>query len=240
MLPPQPVEQLSRERPLSNIFNFYVLLSVLFQFALHIATLIYITQLSNQFEQYVLQKLSAPGFVANFFRLSIRRGSIDLDAKFEPSLLNTSIYLLGLSQQVSTFAINFQGRPFREGISENRALWWGLVGASAVAFSGATDFVPELNRWLQIVEMEKIVSSSRNPCRPTTCSQFSSFQFMIKLTSTMIIDFAGCYIIEIICKALFADLAPKSIVIKGRERREKRRAEEAKAAHANGTEKKIQ
>ena len=37
-----------------------------------------------------------------------RPGEIDLDAKFEPSLLNTAIYLLGLSQQVSTFAINFQ------------------------------------------------------------------------------------------------------------------------------------
>ena len=38
------------------------------------------------------------------------RGPIDLEAKFEPNLLNTAIYLLGLSQQVSTFAINFQGR----------------------------------------------------------------------------------------------------------------------------------
>lgn len=36
------------------------------------------------------------------------RGPIDLEAKFEPNLLNTAIYLLGLSQQVSTFAINFQ------------------------------------------------------------------------------------------------------------------------------------
>ena len=88
------------------------------------------------------------------------RGEIDLDAKFEPNLLNTAIYLLSLSQQVSTFAINFQGRPFREGIRENPALWWGLVGASAVAFSGATDFMPELNRWLQIVEMENIVRPS--------------------------------------------------------------------------------
>ena len=155
---PQPVEQLSRERPLSNIFNFYVLLSVLLQFALHIATLIYITQLSNQFEQYVPKMFPFIILLLNFLSLFIRRGPIDLDAKFAPSLLNTSIYLLGLSQQVSTFAINFQGRPFREGISENRALWWGLVGASAVAFCGATDFVPELNRWLQIVEMENIVS----------------------------------------------------------------------------------
>ena len=37
-----------------------------------------------------------------------RTGPIDLEAKFEPSLLNTAIYLLGLSQQVSTFTINFQ------------------------------------------------------------------------------------------------------------------------------------
>ena len=32
----------------------------------------------------------------------------DLEKKFEPSLLNTAIYLLGLSQQVSTFVLNFQ------------------------------------------------------------------------------------------------------------------------------------
>jgi hypothetical protein len=53
-----------------------------------------------------------------------------------------------------------KGRPFREGIRENSTLWWGLVGASTVALSGATDFVPELNRWLQIVEMDGWV------CRP--------------------------------------------------------------------------
>jgi len=87
-----------------------------------------------------------------------RREVIDLEAKFEPSLLNTAIYLLGLSQQVSTFAINYQGRPFREGIRENPALYWGLIGAATVAFSGSTDFIPELNRWLQIVEMEGHVS----------------------------------------------------------------------------------
>ena len=97
---------------------------------------------------------------------------IDLEAKFEPSLLNTAIYLLGLSQQVSTFAINYQGRPFREGIRENPALYWGLVGAAAVAFSGATDFMPELNRWLQIVEMEGQVSAISYRARQ--CSHHAS------------------------------------------------------------------
>lgn len=50
----------------------------------------------------------------------------------------------------------------------------------------------------------------------------------------MAVDFVGCYIIEHGCKALFADLEPKEMVTRGRERREKRRAEEAAALQANG------
>jgi len=184
----RPVEKLSRERPLGNIFNFYVLLSILIQFAIHIVTMVYITNLSNLLED---------------------RGPIDLEAKFEPNLLNTAIYLLGLSQQVSTFAINFQGRPFREGITENSALYYGLVGASAVAFCGATDFVPEVNRWLQIVEMEGF--------------------FKFRLTGIMLADFVGCWLVEVICKYFFADLEPKEMITRGWERRVKRREAEAAA-----------
>ena len=122
--------------------------------------------------------------------LNSREGPIDLEAKFEPSLLNTAIYLLGLSQQVSTFTINFQvihwlritlqpelsflqGRPFREGIRENTALWYGLLGASAVAFSGALDLMPELNRWLQIVEMQGSVSVTCSTQRSVFSCLFS-------------------------------------------------------------------
>ncbi|KAH9173807.1 endoplasmic reticulum Ca-transporting P-type ATPase [Lactarius sanguifluus] len=197
----KPVEKLSRERPLGNIFNFYVLLSVLLQFALHIGSMVYITELAHGLED---------------------RGPIDLEAKFEANLLNTAVFLLGLSQQVSTFAINFQGRPFREGIRENSALYWGLVGASAVAFSGATDFMPELNRWLQVVEMDNA--------------------FKVRLTASMIIDFIGCWVIEQVCKYLFADLEPKPLVTRGRERRERRRAAEelARQAQVSDDEKKKQ
>jgi cation-transporting ATPase 13A1 len=45
----------------------------------------------------------------------------------------------------------------------------------------------------------------------------------------MIGDFAGCWLVEVACKWLFADLAPKPIVTRGRERREARRAEETRA-----------
>ena len=51
-------------------------------------------------------------------------------------------------------------------------------------------------------------------------------QFKFKLTVTMVIDFVGCFLIEQVCKRLFANLEPKPMITRGRERREKRRAEE--------------
>ena len=104
-------------------------------------------------------------------------------------------------------------------------MYYGLLGASAVAFSGATDFVPELNRWLQIVEMDQTVS--RPIYRRDGRNLTSADQFMFKLTTTMIVDFVGCWVIEVICKWLFAELEPKAMITRGRERREARRRQEA-------------
>lgn len=42
----------------------------------------------------------------------------------------------------------------------------------------------------------------------------------------MIVDFIGCWIIEVVCKHIFADLEPKAMVTRGRDRRERRREEE--------------
>jgi cation-transporting ATPase 13A1 len=39
----------------------------------------------------------------------------------------------------------------------------------------------------------------------------------------MIIDSAGCWLIEVICKHLFADLEPKDMITQGKKRREERR-----------------
>ncbi|KAM0749614.1 hypothetical protein T439DRAFT_314935 [Meredithblackwellia eburnea MCA 4105] len=189
----RPVDKLSKERPLSSIFNVYVVFSILLQFAIHVVAFLYLTDLCEKF---------APA------------GSepIDLDAKFSPSLLNSCIYLISLSQQVSTFAINFQGRPFREGITENSALYYGLLGVAGVAFSGATDFVPTFNRWLQLVEMHP---SFRN-----------------RLCVTMVLDYGGAWLAEIVLKYLFADNQPKAMITRGSERREARRAEERKLKEA--------
>ena len=71
------------------------------------------------------------------YNVNSSKEAVDLEAEYKPSLLNTAIYLISLSQQVSTFAVNFQGRPFREGITENPALYYGLL---YVPFSAVSRF----------------------------------------------------------------------------------------------------
>jgi len=189
----RPVEQLSKERPQHNIFNFYIIGSVLGQFAIHIVTLIYISQFVQRIEP--------------------KKDNIDLEGEFEPSLLNSAIYLLQLIQQISTFAINYQGRPFREGIRENKGMYWGLVLVSGVAFSCATEFIPEINARLKLVPF--------------------STEFKTTLTVVMVLDYAGCWIIEKVLKQLFSDFRPKDIAIRRKdqlEREERRKKEEAEEA----------
>ena len=105
--------------------------------------------------------------------------------------------------------------------------------------------MPELNRWLQIVEMENSVSILFS-CIALSALLVSKFKF--RLTTAMIIDFVGCWILEKSCKYLFANLEPKVMITRGRERREERRRLETVrtasrltgAQEMNGNDKKVQ
>ena len=172
----QSVEQLSKERPQNNIWNWYIIPSVLGQFAVHIITLIYITNVVHRFEP------------------PKDRSQIDLEGEFEPSLLNSAIYLLQLIQQISTFAINYQGRPFRESIRENKGMYYGIILVTAVAFSCATEFVPEVNQQLKLVPFKT--------------------EFKITMTAVMVLDYVGCWVVEKVLKTLFSDFQPKDIAVR--------------------------
>lgn len=73
-------------------------------------------------------------------------------------------------------------------------MYWGLVAASGVAFSCATEFIPELNEKMRLVPF--------------------STEFKVTLTVLMVIDYAGCWIIENVLKNLFSDFRPKDIAIR--------------------------
>lgn len=83
----QPVEKLAAKRPQPNIFNWYVLMSVLLQFLLHVAVLYTVVSTATRWS----------------FRIRV-----DENTKFVPGLVNSVVYLLSLLMQVSTFVVNYQ------------------------------------------------------------------------------------------------------------------------------------
>ncbi|KAL2173165.1 uncharacterized protein P884DRAFT_102491 [Thermothelomyces heterothallicus CBS 202.75] len=181
------VEGLSKERPQPNIFNFYIIGSILGQFAVHVATLIYIAQYCEVLEP----RSEAP----------------DLEAEFSPSLLNSAVYLLQLIQQISTFAVNYQGRPFRESLSENKGMFYGILGVTAIAFACSTEFIPELNEAMKLVPFKD--------------------EFKTTITAVMILDYVACYVIEVVLKYLFSDLKARDIAERRPEQLERERERKA-------------
>lgn len=85
----KPIDRLSRKRPQANIFNLYIMSSILGQFLVHTAALWFVV-------------VEAKKFLPLDWKVDLE------DTKFEPNILNTAVYLISLSMQVSTFMINYQ------------------------------------------------------------------------------------------------------------------------------------
>lgn len=134
---------------------------------------------------------------------------VDLEAEFTPSLLNSAVYLLQLIQQISTFAVNYQGRPFREALSENKGMFYGIVGVTAIAFSCSTEFIPELNEQMKLVPF--------------------SDEFKMTMTAVMVVDYAACWIIEVALKKLFSDYRPRDIALRRPDQLERERVRQEEA-----------
>ena len=86
-------------------------------------------------------------------------------------------------------------------------MYYGLLLVSGVAFSCSTEFIPEINEKLKLV--------------PFT----TEFKFV--MTTVMIVDYVGCFIIEKVLKHLYSDFRPKDIAVR---RPEQVRAEESRKA----------
>lgn len=80
-------------------------------------------------------------------------------------------------------------------------MYYGVLGCLGLAFSGATEFLPELNAQLSLVPMPS--------------------EFKMKLTAIMVADLALCYSIEHTLKHFFSDYKPKDIALRNEERGEK-------------------
>ena len=88
-------------------------------------------------------------------------------------------------------------------------MYYGLLLVSGVAFSCSTEFIPEINEKLKLV--------------PFT----TEFKFI--MTTVMVVDYVGCFIVEKVLKHLYSDFRPKDIAVR---RPDQITAEESRKAKA--------
>lgn len=126
----KPLDSLSAEKPPGRLFSFRIFLSILTQFAIHMSSLLYLTDLASQF---------------------MPDQPIDLDGKFSPSLLNSTVFLMSISMQATTFLTNFQGPPFMQSLLQSKPLLASLASTFGLVLLLATECVPNLNAFFELV-----------------------------------------------------------------------------------------
>jgi cation-transporting ATPase 13A1 len=91
--------------------------------------------------------------------------------------------------QISTFAINYQGKPFRESILKNKSMINSLLIVFFIAFAAAAELNDELNSTMQLVPFPA--------------------EFRNKLLITMSLDFGVAWLIEYVCWFFFSNNKPQ-------------------------------
>eukprot|EP00804_Cyclotella_cryptica_P030113 CCRYP_009538-RA/>CCRYP_009538-RA protein AED:0.03 eAED:0.03 QI:136/1/1/1/1/1/6/155/1657 len=127
----KPLDKLSSVKPLTSIFHPSLFLSLLGQFGVHLVTMMWAVYRAKQYLD--------PDH------------KVDLDGEFKPGILNSVVFLVSNVQQVTVFVVNLQGRPFMTGLTENRPLLWSLLATFILTFMFASETVPGLNKYFQLV-----------------------------------------------------------------------------------------
>ncbi len=173
-----PLKKLSAERPQSKIFSPYVLLSTFGQFFIHLALLISAFNLSRPYivdssagvvpagsANSTLTGDAAPSEstteIVNATIAAVVNGTAidgtvddsDGSRKFEPNVINTVVYLIGLTIQANAFGVNYRGYPFMQSLRENVLLFRGLLFLWFIIIVAISDLFPPLNDLFELVEL---------------------------------------------------------------------------------------
>lgn len=157
----KPLKRLSPERPSASVFSPELFVSLLAQFAIHVGALVVAMQFAKE-------------FVPADFKPTI-------EEKFEPSVMNTVIFLLSISQQVNVMVVNYKGRPFMEGLSENKGLRSALLAVTAIVLVCTAEISSTLNDYMEL-------------------ASWPSFELQSKVVGVIAVDFVACFVLDFIIR----------------------------------------
>jgi len=157
----QPADRISPVRPIKSIFHPAIFLSVIAQVSVHLFVMIKSLQLAKDFmgdaalkELYKFEekrdlklgKLLEGEDVSSWDMFNLIRS-----VPYQPNVLNTVMFLTKTSQQVAVLVVNYKGRPWMQGATENRALFISMFLCGAGLTICSSGQIPELNTFLELM-----------------------------------------------------------------------------------------
>ena len=129
----QPLKKLEIARPPTSIFHWSLVISVSFQFAVHLTVLIILVNMCEPF----IDRLSDESLVP--------------DGEFKPNVKNSVLFLYQWWLLCTVITVNYAGRPFMEDLMENKKLFKYLVVMFSVAACGILDYSDTIREYLELV-----------------------------------------------------------------------------------------
>jgi len=126
-----PTDKLSKRRPLPDVFNTYTITTIFGQFAVHLYCLSESIKLARIHEA--------------------REENPDYEAEFSKSLVNSMVFIISTTLQVTTFAVNYRGEPFMVAFTKNKALFYSVMVTMTIMVLLASGQSEELSETFSLV-----------------------------------------------------------------------------------------
>jgi cation-transporting ATPase 13A1 len=126
-----PSKKLAKQQPISSIFHWSMMLSLVLQLVVHVGVLVIGWRLAIAHRP--------PSYRRN------------LEGDFSPNLTNTVVFLLTSSMHITSFLANYEGEPFMQPYSTNKPLLYGSIFFVWMLVVTTTEVIPDLNELLSLV-----------------------------------------------------------------------------------------
>lgn len=141
----------------------------------------------------------------------------DEKQEFEPNIVNSTVYIIGIAMQIATVAVNYKGHPFMESLRENRLLSYAIFTSSSIVMCLALGLVPDLLATFEIIDFESDVSIYLPSLLRASVNSFSNYSFIPQyrtiLVTVLIGDMVLAYLVDRVCSFLFGETRRKLDII---------------------------